>query len=104
MPFTGVDNHKRCVTFSIGLSSKEDVASYIWLFQTFLNAMGGKQPYSIITYQNLAVKIALPTVFPKSIHKFCVWHIMKKLKDKVFVELRSDENLLKRINYLVYNH
>ena len=65
--------------------------------------MGGKQPYSIITDQDPAVKIALPTVFPKSVHKFCVWHVMKKLKDKVSVEVRSDENFLKRINYLVYN-
>ncbi|XP_057543256.1 protein FAR1-RELATED SEQUENCE 3-like [Amaranthus tricolor] len=54
VPFTGVDNHKRC----------------------------GEQPYSIIIDQDLAVKIALSTVFPKSVHKFCVWNIMKKLKDK----------------------
>ncbi|XP_057517941.1 protein FAR1-RELATED SEQUENCE 5-like [Amaranthus tricolor] len=103
VPFTGVDNHKWCVTFAIGLSSKEDVASYAWLFQTFLNAMEGKQPYSIITDQDPVVTIALPTVYPKSVHKFCVWHIMKKLKDKVSVELRSDENFLKRNYYLVYN-
>ena len=62
VPFTGVHNHKRCVTFAIGIISKEDVASYTWLFQTFLNAMWGNQPHSIITDQDPAVKIALLTV------------------------------------------
>lgn len=75
VPFTSVDNHKRCVTFAIGLSSKEDVASYTWLFQTFLNAMGGNNRILyIITDRDPAVKIALPTVFPNSVHKFCVAH------------------------------
>ena len=64
--------------------------------------MCGKQPYSITTDQNPAVKIALSTVFPKSVHKLCMAH-NEKLKDKVSVELHSDEIFLKRINVLVYN-
>ncbi|XP_019158355.1 PREDICTED: protein FAR1-RELATED SEQUENCE 5-like [Ipomoea nil] len=31
VPFTGVDNHKRGVTFAMGLISREDVDSYVWL-------------------------------------------------------------------------
>ncbi|XP_019162230.1 PREDICTED: protein FAR1-RELATED SEQUENCE 5-like [Ipomoea nil] len=30
VPFTGVDNHKRCVTFGAGLIDREDVESYRW--------------------------------------------------------------------------
>ncbi|XP_057522442.1 protein FAR1-RELATED SEQUENCE 5-like [Amaranthus tricolor] len=103
VPFTGVDHQKKCVTFAVGLISKEDVSSYTWLFESFLRAMGGKQPDSIITDQDPAIKIALPNVFDKSIHKFCCWHIMKKLTDKVSIELRNDDEFLRRINKLVYN-
>ncbi|XP_057520876.1 protein FAR1-RELATED SEQUENCE 5-like [Amaranthus tricolor] len=103
VPFTGVDHHKKCVTFAVGLISREDVSSYTWLFESFLRAMDGKEPDSIITDQYPAIKIALPNVFDKSIHKFCCWHIMKKLTDKVSIELRNDDEFLRRINRLVYN-
>ncbi|XP_074266358.1 protein FAR1-RELATED SEQUENCE 5-like [Silene latifolia] len=39
-PFTGVDNHKRCVTFAGGLLRKEDGESFTWLFENFVKAMG----------------------------------------------------------------
>ncbi|XP_057529083.1 protein FAR-RED ELONGATED HYPOCOTYL 3-like [Amaranthus tricolor] len=103
VPFSGVDHHKKCVTFAVGLISREDVSSYTWLFESFLRAMNGKQPDSIITDQDPAIKIALPNVFDKSIHKFCCWHIMKKLTDKVSIDLRNDDEFLRRINRLVYN-
>ncbi|XP_057545983.1 protein FAR1-RELATED SEQUENCE 5-like [Amaranthus tricolor] len=103
VPFTGVDHHKKCVTFAVGLISREDVSSYTWLFESFLRAMNGKQPDSIIIDQDPAIKIALPNVFDKFVHKFCCWHIMKKLTDKVSIELRNDDEFLRRINRLVYN-
>ncbi|XP_023771134.1 protein FAR1-RELATED SEQUENCE 5-like [Lactuca sativa] len=43
VPFTGIDNHKKCVTFGAGLHSKEDIDSYTWLLKSFLKAFG-KQP------------------------------------------------------------
>lgn len=46
-PFTGVDNHKKCVTFAAGFLSHEDVDSYVWLFKTFLKCMGNQQPSSL---------------------------------------------------------
>ncbi|XP_057525535.1 protein FAR1-RELATED SEQUENCE 7-like [Amaranthus tricolor] len=103
VPFIGVDHHKKCVTFAVGLISREDISSYTWLFESFLRAMDGKQPDSIITDQDPAIKIALPNVFDKSIHKFCCWHIIRKLTDKVSIELRNDDEFLRRINRLVYN-
>ncbi|XP_031131769.1 protein FAR1-RELATED SEQUENCE 12-like [Ipomoea triloba] len=34
VPFTGIDNHKKCVTFGAGLISREDRPSYAWLLAT----------------------------------------------------------------------
>ncbi|VFQ86964.1 unnamed protein product [Cuscuta campestris] len=58
-PFTGVDNHCRCVTFEAGLLRREDVPSYRWLFNRFLDAMG-HAPQCIITDQDASMAISIP--------------------------------------------
>lgn len=82
VPFTGVDNHKKSVTFAAGLLSKEDIESYKWIFQCFLEAMQ-RQPICIITDQCPSLKQAIPTVFTTARHRLCMWHIMKKFPAKV---------------------
>ncbi|XP_074299773.1 protein FAR1-RELATED SEQUENCE 5-like [Silene latifolia] len=39
-PFTGVDHHKRPVTFAAALLFHEDEDSFKWVFEKFLDAMG----------------------------------------------------------------
>ncbi|XP_074287466.1 protein FAR1-RELATED SEQUENCE 9-like [Silene latifolia] len=46
-PFTGVDNHKRSVTFCGALVAHEDADSFKWVFTRFLGAMGGKEPNTL---------------------------------------------------------
>ncbi|XP_074265991.1 uncharacterized protein LOC141588448 [Silene latifolia] len=41
-PFTGVDNHKKCVTFAAGLIMRENEESFTWLFDNFMKAMEKK--------------------------------------------------------------
>ncbi|XP_074297548.1 protein FAR1-RELATED SEQUENCE 5-like [Silene latifolia] len=41
VPITGVDHHKRCITFGAELIGDESIECYRWLFKTFLEAMGG---------------------------------------------------------------
>ncbi|KAK9749353.1 hypothetical protein RND81_02G119900 [Saponaria officinalis] len=82
VPFTGVDHHKRCVTFGAGLLAHEDVESYEWLFATFMDAMGNCQPKVLITDQDPMMKIAIAKVLPETNHRLCMWHIMKKLREK----------------------
>lgn len=82
-PFTGVDNHKKCVTFACALLAKENIESYKWVFATFLKCMG-RQPLSIITDQCPAMKQAIPATFTSTTHRLCMWHIMKKFPAKVY--------------------
>src|SRR5688572_4437892 len=58
--------------------------------------------YILLLIETPQLRLLYPQLF-QILFISVVWHIMKKLKDKVSVELRSDENFLKRINYLVYN-
>ncbi|XP_074305918.1 protein FAR1-RELATED SEQUENCE 5-like [Silene latifolia] len=72
VPFTGVDHHKRCITFGAGLIGDESIECYTWLFKTFLEPMGGYQPKIIITDQDKSMKSVVPEVFKESTHRLCV--------------------------------
>lgn len=103
-PFTGMDNHKRCVTFGAGLISKENAESFAWLFTTFMKAMGGRYPKFIITDQDLGIKAGIEKVFGEhTLHKFCIWHIMKKVSDNVDSLICKTTDFLKDINACVWD-
>ena len=82
VPFTGIDNNKRCVTFGAGLLCNEEADSYVWLLECFLRAFK-TQPKIVLSDQDSAMRIAIRQVFNKSIHRFFLWHITSKLQIKV---------------------
>ncbi|XP_035540195.1 protein FAR1-RELATED SEQUENCE 4-like [Juglans regia] len=45
--------------------------------------MDGIAPKAIITDQDRAMKNAIAIVFPESRHRFCLWHILKKVPEKL---------------------
>ncbi|KAF5458998.1 hypothetical protein F2P56_022990 [Juglans regia] len=45
--------------------------------------MDGIAPKAIITDQDRAMKNAIKIVFPESRHRFCLWHILKKVPEKL---------------------
>ncbi|XP_074313887.1 protein FAR1-RELATED SEQUENCE 5-like [Silene latifolia] len=81
-PFTGVDHHKKSVTFGASLMSRENDQNFKWIFTKFLDCMGGKEPHCFFTDQCPAMKIAVPAAFTIAAHRYCMWHIMKKLPEK----------------------
>ncbi|XP_021771489.1 protein FAR1-RELATED SEQUENCE 5-like [Chenopodium quinoa] len=101
-PFTGVDNHKRCVTFCAALLSKEDVESFVWLFQTFLKCMG-REPSCIINDQDPTMGIAIQKVFTKTKHELCMWHIMRKAPEKVGTQFCNETEFLKKLGAVVWD-
>ncbi|XP_042752267.1 protein FAR1-RELATED SEQUENCE 5-like [Lactuca sativa] len=108
VPFTGIDNHKRCVTFGVGLLSREDTDSYIWLLKSFLKAFG-KQPLLVLSDQDSTMKKAIEAVFPQSIHWLCMWYITSKLPLKLFILVYVSLNIInnpefrKKFNFLIWN-
>lgn len=82
-PFTGIDNYDCSVTFGACLISNEDIPSFEWVFRSFLKAMGGNEPTCLITDQDPAMKVAIANVFKVTQHRFCMWHIMRKVSDKI---------------------
>ncbi|VFQ74279.1 unnamed protein product [Cuscuta campestris] len=100
-PFTGLDNHRKCITFAAGLINKENDESYAWLFRCFLNAMGNA-PKCIITDQDPSLRGAVKQGF--TIHRYCMWHIMKKVVKKVDDNLLKDADFLSKLNAIVWSH
>ncbi|XP_074267074.1 protein FAR1-RELATED SEQUENCE 3-like [Silene latifolia] len=59
-PFTGIDHHKRSITFACALIEHENDESFMWVFDQFLAAMGGKEPNYIITDEDPGIIKAVP--------------------------------------------
>nr|GEX97649.1 protein FAR1-related sequence 5-like [Tanacetum cinerariifolium] len=81
VPFTGIDNHRKCVTVSSGLLLREDIEAYTWLLTSFMTTHE-KQPTMIVTDQDGAMKLAIEEVLTKSKHRLCMWRIMQKIPAK----------------------
>lgn len=102
-PFTGVDNHKRSVTFCCALIAKENTESFNWVFERFLIAMGGKEPEYIITDQDPGIISSVKATFKVARHRFCMWHIMNKVPIK-YGSARADyQEFLKKLNTIIWD-
>ena len=82
-PFTGLSHHCQSILFGCALLQDETEQTFVWLFETWLQAMWGKEPKSIITDQDLAISATIAKVFPRTRHRLCLWHIKKKFPKKL---------------------
>ena len=71
----GVNNHKKTTIFGAALLYDETAESFVWLFNTFLTAMSGKKPKTILTDEDAAMAKAIKIVLPETHHRICVWHM-----------------------------
>ncbi|XP_062219448.1 protein FAR1-RELATED SEQUENCE 5-like isoform X2 [Phragmites australis] len=104
-PFVGITGHGQTCLFGCAFLSDERTETFTWVFETFLEAMGGKNPKTIITDQDGAMRSAIKKVFPNSIHRNCLFHIKKKCYDKnikVFGK-KDNENLCEEFEDIVNN-
>jgi len=92
-PFIGINKHGQSFMLGCGFIRDEKTPSYVWLFETFLEAMLGKVPVSIITEQDGAMRCAIAQTFPITNHRNCRWHIMDKFTGTIGPILDKDEKL-----------
>ena len=101
--FAKLNNHRLCVTFRAAFLRDEKAESFKWLFDKFLDAIGGHMPVCLITDQDHAMKIAIKEKFQSTAHRFCIWHTTRKLSGKVGCSLNSDNDFLTWFRSSVYN-
>ncbi|RYR09656.1 hypothetical protein Ahy_B05g078035 isoform F [Arachis hypogaea] len=81
--FVGVNHHGQSTLLGCALMKNEDIQSFKWLFECWLRCMGGKAPKGILTDQCTSIKRAIELCMPTTIHRWCIWHIMKKIPSKL---------------------
>ncbi|KAJ6968195.1 hypothetical protein NC653_036211 [Populus alba x Populus x berolinensis] len=74
-PFWGLNHHRQYVMFGCAFLLDESKESFVWLFETFLEAMGRKQPKTIVTDENQVMVEAVKVVLLDAEHLFGVWFI-----------------------------
>jgi hypothetical protein len=102
-PFTGVNHHLQSIFIGGAFLVNEKTESYEWLFKTFLVAMGGVAPSIIITDEAASIRAAIAKIFPDTIHRLCMWHIMEKFPEKVSGSVNDKEyDFWPRLNACVW--
>jgi hypothetical protein len=99
-PFVGVNHHGESVLLGCGLLSNEDTDTLVWLFKAWLSCMLNKAPNAIITDQCKAMQNAIEVVFPDARHRWCLWHIMKKLPEKLGGYTKYDDIRITLLNVI----
>ncbi|GJV99666.1 FAR1-related sequence 5-like protein [Tanacetum coccineum] len=102
VPFIGIDNYNRSVTFGAGLLSDETIRSYKWLLQSFKKAFLAN-PQVIVTDQDPSMKQAIEVEFPNVRHRLCMWHIMQKLMTKIGSSVCNKSNFKEWFCRIVWN-
>ncbi|XP_050219353.1 protein FAR1-RELATED SEQUENCE 7-like isoform X2 [Mercurialis annua] len=87
--FVGVNHHKQPVLLACALIANLSEQSFTWLFHTWLRAMSGCRPKSIIADQDIALQQAIAKVFPGTLHRFSLWQI--KVKERENFRSMSNE-------------
>ena len=60
-------------------------------------------PVCLTPDQDPSMKVAIQSKFQSTTHRFCIWHIMRKLSEKVGSSFNSHNNFLARFKSCVYN-
>ncbi|XP_019457602.1 PREDICTED: protein FAR1-RELATED SEQUENCE 6-like [Lupinus angustifolius] len=101
-PFVGVNHHGQSILFGCGLLSREDRETYVWLFKSWMECMRGRAPKAIVIDQCRSIQAGVTKVFPESHYCFCLWHIMKKVPEKLG-SLAQYKEIKKTLKTLVYD-
>jgi hypothetical protein len=92
-PIIGINGHGRTIVFGWALLKNQRTETFKWLFQSLIEIMEGKKPKLILTDQDVAMKNAIEAVFPDAWHRFCIWHVLKCLKDNMSFYMADNEGV-----------
>jgi hypothetical protein len=98
----GVNNHGHLVLLGCGVLSSDSKENYVWLLKRWLSSMNGKPPEAITTSYSDVIAEAVAEVFPNARHRFCFWHILKKLLENVG-RTQEKEAISSRFKEVVYD-
>ncbi|KAK9698696.1 hypothetical protein RND81_08G124300 [Saponaria officinalis] len=98
----GVNQHYQFMLLGCAIVTDESAATYSWIFQTWVQAMGGQAPKVIITDQDNSLKSAVSEVFPNARHCLHLWHVLGKVSDNLGHVIKTHENFMAKFEKCIY--
>ncbi|XP_016168021.1 protein FAR-RED IMPAIRED RESPONSE 1-like [Arachis ipaensis] len=99
--FVSVNHHGQSTLLGCALMKNEDIQSFKWLFECWLRCMGAKAPKDILTDQCASMQRAIEMCMPTTIHHWYIWHIMKKIPNKL--NAKRHEKMEQEMSHVVSN-
>ncbi|GFP93766.1 protein far1-related sequence 9 [Phtheirospermum japonicum] len=81
--FSGINHHAQPVLFGCALILNESENSFVWLLQTWFQAMSGPSPVSVTIEPDRLIQMAVAQVLPEARNRFCRWSIFSQTQDKL---------------------
>ncbi|KAM0854057.1 hypothetical protein ACQ4PT_050673 [Festuca glaucescens] len=97
-PFIGINRYGQSIQLGCGFLRNEKIKNLVWLFKSFLEAMGGVQPENFITDQDVAMARAIVKVFVDCCHRNCRWHIIQNVQGPLGNTKAKNESLRLELN------
>lgn len=102
IPVTRVNHHYHSILFGFALIQDETEDTFVWVFESWLQAMNNKALVTIITDQDKAMSNAIAKVLPETHHVLCTWHISNKFPEKLHTLYEQYPTFKHDFNYCVY--
>ncbi|KAI5356073.1 hypothetical protein L3X38_008968 [Prunus dulcis] len=102
--FVGVNHHKQTIIFGAALLYDETIQIFTWLFDTFVKAMSGKKPKSILTDQDAAMSAALALKWLETSHRLCLWHIYQNAAKHLSGVFEKFKDFSKDFSSCIYDY
>ncbi|XP_018492468.1 protein FAR-RED ELONGATED HYPOCOTYL 3 isoform X2 [Raphanus sativus] len=100
--FVGVNQHYQYMVLGCALLSDETAATFSWLMETWLRAMGGQAPKVLITEQDAVLNSVVPEVFPSTQHRLFLWHVLIKVSENLGQVAKQHENFTAKFEKCIY--
>ncbi|KAK6913852.1 FAR1 DNA binding domain [Dillenia turbinata] len=100
--FLGVNHHRQPVLLACAVIADESKESYVWVFQTWLRAMSGRCPVSMIVDQDEVIEQAIAQVFPETHCRFSTWQIKGKEHENLSTLLSVDSSFKYEYEKCIY--
>jgi zinc finger SWIM domain-containing protein 3 len=102
--FLGLNHHRETVIFGVTLLYDETIESFIWLFETFLEAMSENRPITIFTDQDATMTATIQEVMPDTYHALCSWHMWQNANRHLGYLLKGGSRFNKDFLACIYEY
>ena len=100
----GVNHHKQTSVYGAALLYNKSSETFMWLFDTFSQAMCGKTPKTILTDKDPSMEKALLAQWPETSHRLCIRKIHQDAARELSGVFARSEELKEDFSSCLYDY